>query len=140
MKKTIAQINATLNIVANAKISELTKEEKAAFIKLLLAMRAKSREWDEYLKEAREKCMPEEGIEQYEQTVQNPDATDEQKAEAKAALEKFYAEVSDVVKGEYESERELPEGLGDEAIARLAASNPDWEVATILALHDLLSE
>lgn len=138
MKRTTSQVNSALNVLANAKMSEMTVEEKGALIRLLLKMRSVAKKWEELVAESRQRLAPD-NLDALEAAVKEGEQA-EGYAEAKAALDRFYTEVTEVVKDGFVAEHEVGDPLASDAVMRLAASNPDWDVATAIAIHELLTE
>ncbi|MCM1072168.1 MAG: hypothetical protein NC391_11120 [Alistipes timonensis] len=131
---------ALLPVLAGAKMSKLESAEKTAVVRAVVALRSESKRWEEFVREAQERCRPE----GYAELAEKYRAKDTLEAAERAETERRWAEyseaVDEVVRPEYEAERDVPGiGLGAETIGRLADSNPEWTAGTVAALAETLT-
>lgn len=141
MKLNISQIIMLLNALTTANLSKTTAEDKNALIKLSVALRKEGKAWNDFLEEARKRCRPEDFDAIEEKYARLKELPEEERKAVEEAVSKFDAEVDEVVRPEFEAEREIDAPyIDDETLARLADSNPGWKMGDILTLRDLLTE
>ena len=136
MKIKTGELIELLALLGAAQMSKLESKEKTAVVKAVVAMREEGRRWDAFIKEAQEKCRPED-YEELAGKMQTVDSLPEaERGEVKRRWADYEKAVDEVARPEYGSEREVKAELTEEIIETLADSNPGWSVGAVVALRD----
>lgn len=141
MKLKTSQIVMLINALTTANLSKTTTADKTAIIRLTAALRREGIAWNEFLDEARKRCRPDGFDEIAEKYNRLKELEDNERKAVEEAVAKYNAEVDEIVRPEYEAEKDISAApLDDEALARLADSNPEWTMQDIMALRDLIGQ
>lgn len=140
MKKTIKTDNivSVFRAINQAKLSKLDTAEKFAVIKAARAIKPTAANFDDFVKDAREKLEPDNFAEIQEKMNDFNKLTDNEKNEVNSVVTKLNQDLQKCAEDELNKEVEIEiEALSDEIISKLADSN-DFTVETILMIQDVL--
>ena len=118
MKIKTGELIELLALLGAAQMSKLESKEKTAVVKAVVAMREEGRRWDAFIKEAQEKCRPED----YEELAGKMQTVDSLPEAERGEVKRRW--------------REVKAELTEEIIEKLADSNPGWSVGAVVALRD----
>lgn len=137
MKKRVKTELAVMaaRVLSNVKFDKMEDKEKFALLRALRPMKRVAEDYDGFVKDVSERLKPEE----FDRLVAKEQSGQEYTTEESARVRKYNEDVRECLRTEEQKEVDLDfEPLSEEAVMRLAKSNPDMSVGTVSELMDLL--
>lgn len=134
MKRTIEETVNAYRLLLNAKLTNMTDDEKFVVIRLMMAIKPAFTAYEELIKDASQKLRPE-GFGEISIKLQSGQGITN---EEKKVLDKFNSDIANFmqseIKKEYEFDAEL---LEQEAMKRFISSN-DFSAMQYMTLYDFM--